>query len=152
MPARVQAARLVPTARLVKLLAALSAVSTTALVIVLAKLLYTRLEIAGLSMVPEYAPGDRVIVRKTHQLAVGDVVAVRDPDEPDRYLVKRVVALERRAIRVEGDNTGASRDSRHFGPVPEALVVGRVVGRYRSADRRHPSPPGVSPTAVPRAH
>jgi nickel-type superoxide dismutase maturation protease len=142
----------VPSARLVKILAGVAAVSTTAFVVALWRLLYTRLEVDGLSMVPEYAPGDRVVVRKTSQVAVGDVVAVRDPDDPERYLVKRVVALEHRAVRVEGDNTGASRDSRHFGPVPTSLVVGRVVGRYRAAPRSSRSAPRSSKEGPPRAH
>ena len=113
--------------------------------------MYTRLQIEGLSMVPELAPGDRVVVRKTHQVAVGDVVALRDPVEPDRYLVKRVVALEHRALRVEGDNAGASRDSRHFGPVPLSLVIGRVVGRYHTARRSLPGSSRVPPSSVREA-
>ncbi|MDA8039207.1 MAG: nickel-type superoxide dismutase maturation protease, partial [Actinomycetota bacterium] len=122
----------------VKTLAALALTTVSALVVVVGRCMYTRLQIEGLSMVPELAPGDRVVVRKTHQVAVGDVVALRDPVEPDRYLVKRVVALEHRALRVEGDNAGASRDSRHFGPVPLSLVIGRVVGRYHTARRSLP--------------
>lgn len=130
----------------------ISALSTTVLAAAAARLLYTRLEVAGLSMVPEYAPGDRVVVRKTHQVAVGDVVAVRDPGDPDRYLIKRVVALERHAVRVEGDNSGASTDSRHFGPVPDSLIVGRVVAKYRSAGGRgHPAHQAASQSSVPRA-
>ena len=31
---------------------------------------------------------------------------------------------------VMGDNRGASSDSREFGPVPEALLIGQVVYRY----------------------
>lgn len=111
--------------------------------------MYTRLEIEGVSMLPEFAPGDRVVVRRTRQVAVGDTIALRDPDHEERYLVKRVVGLEHGAVRVEGDNEGASRDSRHFGPVPSSLVLGRVVTRYgRRRTRR-----GTRPLSGPsRAH
>lgn len=83
-------------------------------------------------MVPVLAPGDRVLVWRTDHVSVGDLVAIRDPDEPERTLVKRVIAFDAGSIRVEGDNPGASRDSRHFGPVPRADVIGRVLTRYFS--------------------
>jgi nickel-type superoxide dismutase maturation protease len=97
---------------------------------------FLRLEVEGLSMVPFLAPGDRVLVLRTDQVAVGDVIAFRDPDGTDAVLVKRLSGIDRSALRVEGDNPGASRDSRHFGPVPRSALVGRVLWRYWS-----PHPP-----------
>ena len=85
-----------------------------------------------MSMVPSLAPGDRVLVWTTTDVAVGDLVAIRDPDEPGLVLVKRVTAFDSSSIRVEGDNPGASRDSRHFGPLPRTAVVGKVLTRYSS--------------------
>lgn len=99
---------------------------------------FARLEVEGVSMVPTFAPGDRVLVLKTRDVSVGDVVAIEDPQAPQRVLVKRVVGIDRSVVRVEGDNAGASRDSRHFGPVPRAAVVGRVVTRYHSPRRYSP--------------
>lgn len=90
-----------------------------------------RLLIEGVSMVPELAPGDRVLVARLPVLEPGDLVAVEDPEQPSRLLVKRVTGLSALEIEVEGDNTGASRDSRAFGPVSRRLVAGRVVARYR---------------------
>jgi mitochondrial inner membrane protease subunit 1 len=50
--------------------------------------------------------------------------------------VKRVsVVGDDRSIEIVGDNASASTDSRHFGPVPADLVVGRVVYRYLPAHR-----------------
>jgi hypothetical protein len=59
------------------------------------------------------------------------VVAVPDPRQPDRLLIKRVrsVAPDAR-VDVRGDNEAASTDSRHFGPVPRRAVRGRVLYRY----------------------
>lgn len=99
----------------------------------------TRLEIEGLSMVPALGPGDRVLVLRTDRVAVGDVVAFKDP-EGGETLVKRVTGIERGSVRVEGDNLGPSRDSRHFGPVPRSAIVGRVLWCYWSP--YHPRPPG----------
>ena len=83
-------------------------------------------------MVPVLAPGDHVLVWRTDRITVGDIVAFSDLDGGDTILVKRVVGVDRSAVRVEGDNVGASRDSRHFGPVPRSLVIGRVVWNYWS--------------------
>jgi nickel-type superoxide dismutase maturation protease len=128
-----------PSARSLGLLAALAAVAACALV----SRRLVRLEVDGLSMVPALAPGDRVLVWTTSDVAVGDVVAIRDPDEPGLVLVKRVIAFDSSSIRVEGDNPGASRDSRHFGPVPRSAVVGKVLRRYSSRFDR--PAPGAGP-------
>ncbi len=111
---------------------ALGALLTAGLV---AKRRLLRLRVEGLSMVPVLAPGDHVLVWKTDRITVGDIVAFADLDAGDTILVKRVVGVDRNAVRVEGDNAGSSRDSRHFGPVPRSLVMGRVVWNYWSPSR-----------------
>jgi nickel-type superoxide dismutase maturation protease len=78
-------------------------------------------------MVPAFEAGDRLIVVPVAELAPGHVVAVRDPREPGRVLVKRVLAVTADHLEVRGDDPAASTDSRHFGPVPKRLLVGRVV-------------------------
>ena len=88
-------------------------------------------------------------------VSVGDIVTIKDTRK--KNLGKRVVALpgdlvinrmekERQQqdgfhppslfqivpdghVWVEGDNTSVSRDSRHFGPVPEAMVTRRHICR-----------------------
>jgi len=106
-----------------------------------------RVEVTGGSMAPALLPGDRLLVRnrptrRTWSPAVGDVVAVCDPREPGRILVKRVAAVDRaaRTLDIRGDDPGASTDSRHFGPVPVASVLGRAVYRYAPVERTGPGP------------
>jgi nickel-type superoxide dismutase maturation protease len=83
-------------------------------------------------MLPAFAPGDRLLVLPTWRIRPGDVVAVTDPREPSRLLVKRVASVDRQArtVRVLGDNRPASTDSREFGPVARRSVLGRAVFRY----------------------
>ncbi|HXY42978.1 MAG TPA: nickel-type superoxide dismutase maturation protease [Acidimicrobiales bacterium] len=101
---------------------------------------FLRLRIEGLSMVPVLAPGDRVLVLRTDRVTVGDIVAFTDPDASGAVLVKRVAGVDRSSVRVEGDNSGTSKDSRHFGPVPRSAVIGRVLWCYWSP--YHPAKAG----------
>jgi nickel-type superoxide dismutase maturation protease len=81
-------------------------------------------------MAPGLVDGDRLLVAPALTLLVGDVVAARDPRHPARILVKRIAAEGPQGLDLRGDNATFSTDSRHFGPVPRALVLGRVVYRY----------------------
>lgn len=94
-------------------------------------------------MAPSVLPGDRLYVdraayRDRHP-AGGDLVVVLDPEDPRRWLLKRV-ALEpivpAGSVYVLGDNRPLSRDSRAFGPVPVGSVVGLVWFRYAPSERR----------------
>jgi nickel-type superoxide dismutase maturation protease len=91
-----------------------------------------RIAVHGVSMAPALQPGDRLLLVPAWRLRAGDVVAVRDPRDRSRLLVKRISAVDRRAslVTVLGDNPGASTDSRTFGPVPGQSVAGRAVFRY----------------------
>jgi nickel-type superoxide dismutase maturation protease len=91
-----------------------------------------RIAVHGASMIPSLQPGDRLLLVPAWGLRTGEVIAVRDPRDRDRLLVKRVWAIDRRAslVTVLGDNPGASTDSRAFGPVPRRSVAGRAVYRY----------------------
>ena len=40
-------------------------------------------------------------------------------------------------VWLQGDNPANSTDSRHYGPVPLALVQGRVVLKVRKATKRY---------------
>ena len=79
-------------------------------------------------MIPTLAPGEWVVVRRTRAPREGSVVVVR---RPERLVVKRAVRRTAEGWWVEGDNAEASDDSRVFGYVPEADVLGEVRWRYR---------------------
>jgi nickel-type superoxide dismutase maturation protease len=98
----------------------------------------TRVAVAERSMEPTLRPGDWLLVRRTRRVRAGQIVLARHPGRPDLLLVKRA------ARRVEGDGEvgggwwlesdnprAGAVDSRRFGPVPGALIEGRVLTRYR---------------------
>jgi hypothetical protein len=110
-----------------------------------------RVEVVGESMLPALRPGDRLLLLRL-PTPPGAVVAVVDPREPGRTLVKRVAAgpggeatvpgrgrmAAGSGYLVLGDNPGASTDSGEFGPVPARLLRGRAVYRYAPPARRGP--------------
>jgi nickel-type superoxide dismutase maturation protease len=87
------------------------------------------------SMRPTLEPGDYVLVNRwayrVRKPTKGDVVVVKDPEDPERFLVKRISDVDPSRIEVVGDNEAHSRDSRRFGPVPLEEVVGKVWVRLR---------------------
>jgi phage repressor protein C with HTH and peptisase S24 domain len=92
-------------------------------------------------MLPTLTPGDRVVVLRgigpwRPAIRVDDLVALADPRDPDRTMIKRVVAFEGARLVVRGDNEALSTDSRHFGPVDAGGLRGRVIFRYHPEDRR----------------
>ncbi len=95
-----------------------------------------RLVVEGRSMAPTLLPGDRLLLVRARRLRPGDLVAVRDPRNERRLLVKRVAAINGGKVALRGDNPDASTDSRVFGDVAIRLVLGRVVRRYAPAPRR----------------
>ena len=105
-----------------------------------------RVNVVGASMRPGLEPGDRLVViglrghvdrvRGVIRPRPGDVVAVVDPRDGDRVLVKRVSSVDETGVTVLGDAPDASTDSRTFGPVRRDLVLGRAVYRYWPAERR----------------
>ena len=88
-------------------------------------------------MRPALEPGDRLLVVALRPRP-GDAVAVVDPRDGERVMVKRVAAVDANdgTITVLGDNPPASTDSRTFGPVRSDHVLGRAVYRYWPDERR----------------
>jgi nickel-type superoxide dismutase maturation protease len=106
-----------------------------------------RVEVVGSSMSPALLPGDRLLVvglpfLRPRWPRPGEVIAVRDPRDPSRVLIKRVMVVDRRrgTLEVAGDARDASTDSRQFGPLPRSSVVGRAVYRYAPAGRNSRGP------------
>lgn len=96
----------------------------------------SRVVVLGDSMRPTLLPGDRLVVWRTRQVRLGDLVVLPDPRAPQRPLVKRVVHQHPDgALLLRGDNPAASTDSRAFGTVPTTAVQGRVVYRYHPRER-----------------
>ena len=93
-------------------------------------MLVTRVRIIGPSMEPTLVSGEWWMVRRIRRPAPGDVVLLVHPQRPDLRLVKRIVRADGDGWWVEGDNPEASDDSRTFGAVPEANVLGRLWFRY----------------------
>jgi mitochondrial inner membrane protease subunit 1 len=89
-----------------------------------------RVVVEGASMEPTLSAGDRLLMVRRRRLSPGDIVALRDPRDRRRLLVKRVTSVVGDDVMVHGDNPTASTDSRAFGPVPRRAVVGRMVRRY----------------------
>jgi nickel-type superoxide dismutase maturation protease len=90
-----------------------------------------RFVVADTSMQPALSPGDRVLVLRWFKPRNGQLVVLRDPESPRQYLLKRLAhRTAAGAWEVRADNPNVGRDSRHFGPVPTPLLVGKVVWRY----------------------
>lgn len=126
---------------------------TAALAVRSARTRLALVRVTGASMVPTFADGDRLLVRRAARPRCGDVVVFRNPiappaGEPDPpWLVKRVVAVPgdripdevRSAVRVAGEavvppgrfvvrgDAERSQDSRHFGYVHSGAVLGIVL-------------------------
>ncbi|MFG2759690.1 nickel-type superoxide dismutase maturation protease [Streptomyces wuyuanensis] len=88
-------------------------------------------EVAGPSMHPTLAHGDRVLVHYGAAVRAGDVAVLRHPLQQNLLIVKRAVERREDGWWVLGDNPYAEGDSRLFGAVPEELLLGRVRARYR---------------------
>ncbi len=100
-----------------------------------------RLQVHGTSMRPTFQPGDRLVALRlpvAWPLRPGDLVVVSHPDE-GRLMVKRVSAVGPQGVEVLGDNPSASTDIRVWGPLPRALVRGRVLYRYGAGPRTRSS-------------
>jgi mitochondrial inner membrane protease subunit 1 len=112
----------------------------------------------GPSMLPTFANEGEIVIedRLTYRLwpnslARGDLVVLTSPIDPTMKICKRVLGLPGDIICVDptgekapstehviipkghvwisGDNSVYSRDSRDYGPVPMALIQGRVYAR-----------------------
>ncbi|KAJ0266400.1 hypothetical protein HA466_0004160 [Hirschfeldia incana] len=105
----------------------------------------------GPSMIPTLHPsGNVVVAERISKPSRGDVVVFQSPQDPNKLPIKRVIGLEGDSVSfvldnnnesittivvpkghvwVEGDYTQNSKDSRIFGPLPYALIQGRLFWR-----------------------
>ena len=82
-------------------------------------------------MEPAVVNGDWWLVRRSRRLRPGALVLLKHPRRPELSVVKRLVERRAEGWWVLGDNPDHSEDSRQFGTVPEDLIVGRLILRYR---------------------
>jgi len=108
-----------------------------ALLAVVARAWLVRFEavvVEGDSMEPALLSEDYVLMDSeayANRLPVlGEVVLAEDPRDGGRTLLKRVAELTEAGIELRGDDAARSTDSREFGPVPAALLRGRVLFVY----------------------
>ncbi|KAK9830828.1 hypothetical protein WJX74_009119 [Apatococcus lobatus] len=105
----------------------------------------------GPSMLPTFNPRGDLLIQEHlsvtfRQIRVGDVVFAVSKNDPRHIVCKRVLGMEGDAVEVrdgrqgalkiekvpeghvwlQGDNTINSTDSRHYGPVPYAMLVGKA--------------------------
>lgn len=112
--------------------------------------------ITGMSMTPTFNPGTETLIndialvkkyglKNKNNLSRGDIILFRSPIDPEKILTKRIIGLQgdsinclakypksrttipRNHLWVEGDNEFHSIDSNDFGPISQALVVGKVI-------------------------
>ncbi len=81
--------------------------------------------VSGVSMEPYVGPGAVVIARGVFlRLKKYDVVVVRHGNIEK---IKRILHIEGGKVFLIGDNPKRSTDSRHFGWIPAAWVIGKVI-------------------------
>jgi phage repressor protein C with HTH and peptisase S24 domain len=90
-------------------------------------------------MIPTLVPGDRVLVVAGFgpfrpRLRLDDIVALVDPRDAERTMIKRIAAFEGGGVVVRGDNEAQS--------VNRHALRGRVAYRYHPESRRGRLGPG----------
>jgi nickel-type superoxide dismutase maturation protease len=90
---------------------------------------YGVLDVDGPSMAPTLAHGDRLFCRYGGRIRAGAIVVARHPMRQELFVVKRAVERRRGGWWLLSDNSRVEGDSRDFGPVPDDLVLGRVLLR-----------------------
>lgn len=97
----------------------------------MAGLPFFRVAVSGPSMLPTLDDGEWWVAVRGARVRPGDLVVVERLGDAPGLAVKRAVRREPSGWWLEGDNHGVSRDSRDFGAVPDAAIVGRLMWRYR---------------------
>jgi len=90
--------------------------------------------VSGNSMAPTYNDGDWLLVawmpEAPDQVPLGSIAVIERDNYPGIFLVKRIQKAHAGNYWVEGDNS-ESTDSRTWGWITPAEIVGRVLFRYR---------------------
>ena len=97
-------------------------------------------------MEPTPIDGHFVLVDSGRSATVGAVVVARHPERPGLEIIKRVAAIDGDGFDLRSDNAEAGTDSRHFGPVAPAAILGVVTFVLSDPGRR----PGSRAAGPPR--
>ena len=87
-----------------------------------------RVQVIGPSMEPALPSGTLLWARRGGVRA-GRLVVFAEPGRPELVVIKRATRREGEGWWVEGDNREVSIDSRHYGPIDHAAVLGTIIGR-----------------------
>ncbi len=88
----------------------------------------TAFVVDGESMSPLLKSGDKILVDPRASIAVGDIVLACHPYKQSSKLIKRVAEISTSGeYFLTGDNPEYSTDSRTFGKIHTADIVGKVV-------------------------
>lgn len=82
--------------------------------------------VEGLSMIPTFTPGEKLLVSYGAKVKTGDIVILTVEKRMD---IKRIVKIQENEIYVEGDNSQVSIDSRSYGPVNRDAIVAKFICR-----------------------
>ncbi len=85
----------------------------------------------GPSMEPTLTDGDVLLTAPAcrSRLRRGMLVVLRDPEDPDHLVIKRLIRVAGDCVEARGDNPSWSTDSRRWGAVPRASVTRVVICR-----------------------
>lgn len=88
--------------------------------------------VEGNSMAPTLNDGDVVLVKHSRRVKIGDVVLAQHPYKQSVKVLKRISEVDDKGRYIlTGDNPEESTDSRTFGSISAADVLGKVIGRLR---------------------
>lgn len=92
----------------------------------------SRFTVKGNSMFPALKEGQDILSFNWAYLGrkpkAGDIVTVkRGKGKGEREIIKRVQRIEGDKVYLIGDNMEESTDSRHFGPIHNKQIIGKVI-------------------------
>jgi signal peptidase I len=102
-------------------------------------LIFRVLKVSGHSLSPEYRDGDFVLITKLPilfgWLKPGDHVVFEQP--PYGVMIKRVRSIDTDCNEIQVTGTDIdSIDSRHFGPISQAALLGKVIWHIKRPLKR----------------
>ena len=88
------------------------------------------LRVVGTSMEGTLKEGDLITYKKLNpkniDLEIGDIVVASHPKTKKKLIIKRIHRIYQNKFDLRGDNSDASTDSREFGLIELALIIGKV--------------------------